>query len=109
MYIKRGMYMTYEGLRLKIRNKFYLPITAFWRRKKLKNTNFTIISNNCWGCISLISPPNTLWPLACIVFTQAASKSCPIATFKPAFPNPMSNHIAPENKEITSLLAAYLL
>ena len=72
-------------------------------------TDKPVISNNCCGCISLISPPNTLCPLACIVFTQAASKSCPITTFKPAFPNPMSNPIAPENKEITSLLAAYIL
>lgn len=39
---------TYEGLRLKIlefkRIKF-----AKKRRKLLKNTKFTIISNNCWG------------------------------------------------------------
>lgn len=39
---------TYEGLRLKvlgvIRRKF-----APFRRKELNNTNFTIISNNCWG------------------------------------------------------------
>lgn len=40
--------MTYEGLRLKIlkikRVKF-----AEHRKKKLKVTDFTIISNNCWG------------------------------------------------------------
>lgn len=40
--------MTYEGLRLKIlefkRKKF-----AGLRQKQLKNKNFTIISNNCWG------------------------------------------------------------
>lgn len=41
--------MTYEGLRLKFRNKIYLPLTADYRVKKLKNINFTIISNNCWG------------------------------------------------------------
>ena len=41
--------MTYEGIRLKIRNKVYLPLTANYRKKLLKITDFTIISNNCWG------------------------------------------------------------
>lgn len=41
--------MTYEGFRLKFRNKVYLPLTADFRRKKLKIFDFTIISNNCWG------------------------------------------------------------
>lgn len=41
--------MTYEGLRLSFRNKIYLPLTADLRRKKIKNYDFTIISNNCWG------------------------------------------------------------
>lgn len=41
--------MTYEGLRLKFRNKIYLPLTSNYRARKLKYTNFTIISNNCWG------------------------------------------------------------
>lgn len=41
--------MTYEGLRLKFRNKVYLPLTAGYRKKKLNNYDFTIISNNCWG------------------------------------------------------------
>lgn len=39
---------TYEGLRLKvlkIRRKLFANI----RRKQLNNTEFTIISNNCWG------------------------------------------------------------
>ena len=40
--------MTYEGLRLKLRKK-YINLTAKWRRKKIKDSNFTIISNNCWG------------------------------------------------------------
>jgi uncharacterized protein (DUF1919 family) len=39
---------TYEGLRLKIL-KFCRVGLANYRRKKLKNTDFTIISNNCWG------------------------------------------------------------
>lgn len=41
--------MTYEGLRISFRNKIYLPLTANLRRKKIKNFDFTIISNNCWG------------------------------------------------------------
>ena len=40
--------MTYEGLRLKI-NKYRRKIPAKIRKKKLKDTDFTIISNNCWG------------------------------------------------------------
>lgn len=41
---------TYEGMRLKIlkifrTGKFFVER----RRKQLKNTDFTIISNNCWG------------------------------------------------------------
>ena len=39
---------TYEGIRLKIL-KFRRKIFANYRRKKLINTDFTIISNNCWG------------------------------------------------------------
>lgn len=38
-----------ETIRLKFRNKVYLPLTKNLRRKKLKDNNFTIISNNCWG------------------------------------------------------------
>lgn len=41
--------MTYEGLRLKVRNKIYLPLTYKIRKKQLKQTSFTIISNNCWA------------------------------------------------------------
>lgn len=37
-----------EGIRLKI-NKFFRLTFAKKRNKKLKNKNFTIISNNCWG------------------------------------------------------------
>ena len=37
-----------EGIRLKI-NKFFRLTFAEKRKKKLKNQNFTIISNNCWG------------------------------------------------------------
>lgn len=29
--------------------KTYITITAPIRRKKLNNTDFSIISNNCWG------------------------------------------------------------
>ena len=38
-----------EGIRLKFRNKVYIPLTCRSRGKKLNNRNFTIISNNCWG------------------------------------------------------------
>lgn len=41
--------MTIEGLRLRFRNKVYLPLTRNYRRRFLKNEDFTIISNNCWG------------------------------------------------------------
>lgn len=40
--------MTYEGLRLKI-NAYYRKWFAKVRHKELKNTDFTIISKNCWG------------------------------------------------------------
>lgn len=40
--------MTYEGLRLKM-NTYYRKWFAKARYKQLKNTDFTIISNNCWG------------------------------------------------------------
>lgn len=40
--------MTYEGLRLKI-NAYYRKWFAKIRHKQLKETCFTIISNNCWG------------------------------------------------------------
>lgn len=40
--------MSIEGLRLKIRNA-YIKNTADVRRKAINNTDFTIISNNCWG------------------------------------------------------------
>ena len=40
--------MTYEGLRLKVL-KYWRVGLADWRKKQLKSTDFTIISNNCWG------------------------------------------------------------
>ena len=40
--------MTIEGLRLNIRKQI-IKYTCSSRQKKLKNKNFTIISNNCWG------------------------------------------------------------
>lgn len=40
--------LTYEGLRLKVL-KYWRIGMANYRKKKLKNTDFTIISNNCWG------------------------------------------------------------
>lgn len=40
--------MTYEGFRLKLLKQYRLRF-AKARHKKLKNTDFTIISNNCWG------------------------------------------------------------
>lgn len=41
--------MTLEGLRLNIRNRVYLPLTYKSRRKKIHHSDFTLISNNCWG------------------------------------------------------------
>lgn len=40
--------MTYEGLRLKIL-KYWRVGLAYHRKKQLCTTDFTIISNNCWG------------------------------------------------------------
>lgn len=40
--------MNYETVRLKIR-KYYIKATHKKRNKKIKNKDFTIISNNCWG------------------------------------------------------------
>lgn len=37
-----------ETIRIKIR-RFYIRKTAKLRRKKINNSDFTIISNNCWG------------------------------------------------------------
>lgn len=38
----------HEGLRLKVL-KYWRVGLADWRKKQLKSTDFTIISNNCWG------------------------------------------------------------
>lgn len=38
-----------ESIRLKIRNKIYIPLTRYYRKKKINKNDFTIISNNCWG------------------------------------------------------------
>lgn len=43
------MFLSEGTLRLKFRNKIYIPLTAKSRRKKLKSEDFTVISNNCWG------------------------------------------------------------
>ncbi|MBO5952774.1 MAG: DUF1919 domain-containing protein [Oscillospiraceae bacterium] len=40
--------MTLEGIKIRLRN-YYIRVTAATRQKKLKNTDFTVISNNCWG------------------------------------------------------------
>ena len=40
---------TYEGFRLEIQK--YKRWGANFRKKQLKSTEFTIISNNCWGGI----------------------------------------------------------
>lgn len=40
--------LTYEASRLKIR-RTYIKATAKYRRRKITDDNFTIISNNCWG------------------------------------------------------------
>lgn len=40
--------MTYEGLRLKVQEIFRKKFSNF-RKKKIAGTDFTIISNNCWG------------------------------------------------------------
>lgn len=40
--------MSLEGIKILLRN-YYIRATADNRQKKLCNTDFTIISNNCWG------------------------------------------------------------
>ena len=37
-----------ETVKLKVKSK-YIKKTAFIRKRMIKNKNFTIISNNCWG------------------------------------------------------------
>lgn len=37
-----------ETIRMKVR-RFYMNKTARYRRKRIHQTDFTIISNNCWG------------------------------------------------------------
>ena len=44
------MFSVYEKIVHKITRKLY-PKLAKYRRKKINNTDFTIISNNCWGGI----------------------------------------------------------
>ena len=72
------------------------------RRKPVDSRSFA-------GSISRISPAKTRCPFAFIVATQAASKSCPITIFNPAFASPISRPIAPENNDITSLFSLYFL
>jgi len=38
-----------ETIRLKVRNKIFIPLTFRSRGKKLRCKSFTIISNNCWA------------------------------------------------------------
>ena len=45
---RRIIVPTYEGLRLKVLKYWRLGL-ANYRKKQLKYTDFTIISNNCWG------------------------------------------------------------
>lgn len=40
--------MNLEGIKIRLRN-YYIRATAAKRQKKLYNTDFSIISNNCWG------------------------------------------------------------
>lgn len=40
--------MSWEGIKIRLRN-YYIRATASQRQKRLKDTSFTIISNNCWG------------------------------------------------------------
>lgn len=41
--------LSIETIRLKFRNKVFIPLTAKTRHKRLSIKDFTIISNNCWG------------------------------------------------------------
>jgi len=43
------MSLNIETIRLKFRNKIFIPLTAKSRKRKLDNADFTIISNNCWA------------------------------------------------------------
>ena len=38
-----------ESMRIKIRNKVYIPLTRSIKHRRLISSDFTIISNNCWG------------------------------------------------------------
>lgn len=41
--------LTFETVRLKLRDELYIPVTHNLRRRVLSATDFTIISNNCWA------------------------------------------------------------
>lgn len=41
--------LSIESARTIFRNKIFIPLTCKSRREKLTHTDFTIISNNCWG------------------------------------------------------------
>ena len=45
----KELHGTSEEIKIKFRNKIYISLTKYIRRKFLKNKNFTIISNNCWA------------------------------------------------------------
>lgn len=40
--------MSVNGFKLLLRNK-YIRSTSNFRKRKINNIDFTIISNNCWG------------------------------------------------------------
>lgn len=41
--------MNKEAIRIRFRNKIFIPLTYKARRKKIITDSFTILSNNCWG------------------------------------------------------------
>lgn len=41
--------LSVESIRLKFRNKIFIPLLCNKQRTKIDDEDFTIISNNCWG------------------------------------------------------------
>lgn len=65
-------------LRNRLEKKFVIPLLATKRRRRLKNTDFTIISNNCWGgvCYEYFGLPKLSPTIGCYFFAADYVKFC---------------------------------
>lgn len=65
------MFTIYEKIIHKIKQKL-VPLFAPYNRKKLNNTDFTIISNNCWGgiCYEYFGLPKLSPTVGCYFYAE---------------------------------------